>query len=217
MTVTYPYPLSRLNDILSIDSVVWDIQRNDEMSGSGDGRIWPAELAPPLWTGDVFLTTGYHSALKQVAAIIRKLHGAQEALFLCDPLSLYPQSDPAGSILGANVVTIGAIAANRSSFSLTGLPANYRITVGDKMSITYGADPPRYAFLEASETIDANGSGVTAQIGVFPFVPAGVAADAVVDLKKPPCKCIVVPGSHRPGTAKGAFTQGAGFKVIQKK
>lgn len=217
MAVTYPYPLSRLNDVLAIDSVVWDIQRNDEMSGSGDGRVWPAELAPPLWTGAVTLTTGYHAALKQVAAIIRKLHGAQEALFLCDPLSLYPQYDPAGTILGANVVTIGSIASNRSSLSLVGLPANYHITVGDKMSIAYGSAPTRYAFIEASETIIANGSGVTAQIGVFPFVPSGIVADAVVDLKKPACKCIIVPGSHNPGTAKGVFTQGAGFKVIQKK
>ncbi|MGI0527293.1 hypothetical protein [Rhizobium giardinii] len=217
MTITYPYSLGRLNDLLSIDSVIWDIQRNDEMSGSGDGRVWSVELAPPLWTGDVTLTAGSHASLKQIAAIIRKLHGSQEALFLCDPLSLYPQYDPTGAILGSSVVTIGAIASDRSSLSLAGLPSNYRITVGDKMSIAYGAGLTRCAFLEASETKTANGSGITAQIAVFPFIPAGVADGAEIVLIKPACKCIIMPGTHNPGTAKGAFTQGAGFKVIQKK
>jgi hypothetical protein len=149
--------------------------------------------------------------------MIRKLHGAQEAMMLYDPLSKYPQYDPTGSILGSSVVTIGAIAANRSSLSLSGLPANYRITVADKMSIAYSSGPTRFAFLEASETITANGSGVTGQIAVFPFVPTGVAADAGVTLKKPACKCIVLPGSHNPGTASELFTEGATFKVIQKK
>src|SRR4051812_13620834 len=110
MTVTYPYPLPFLADLLSIESVTWDIQRNDELSGSGDGRVWQAELAPPLWTGNVSLNIGYHNDLKQIAAKIRKLHGAQNSFFLCDPLSEYPQLDPDGSILGASVVRVGAIA-----------------------------------------------------------------------------------------------------------
>ncbi|CAN7447249.1 hypothetical protein LJR235_002874 [Pararhizobium sp. LjRoot235] len=217
MTVSYPYSLAFFADKLDIASVIWDIQRNDEMSGTGDGRVWQAELAPPLWIGTVTLNRKLSAELKQIAAMVRKLHGAQEALMLYDPLSRYPQYDPTGSILGSSVVTIGSIAANRSSLSLVGLPANYRITVGDKMSIAFGAGQTKFAFLEASETITANGSGTTTQIAVFPFVPTGVAAGAEVVLKKPACKCIIVPGSHNPGTAAELFTDGAGFKVIQKK
>lgn len=217
MAVTFPLAVSALADKLKIRSVVFDIKRNDEMSGSGDGRLWQAELAPPLWTADITLRTDFNDAMKQIAAIIRKLNGSQEAFFLYDPISKYPQYDPTGSILGSSVPTILSIATNRSSFSITGLPANYRITIGDKISIPYGSNPTRYAFLEASETITANGSGVTGQIALFPNVPIGVANGAAITLKKPACKMVLVPGSHNPGTAQLPFTENASFKAIQKK
>ena len=75
----------------------------------------------------------------------------------------------------------------------------------------------RFAFLEVSETVTANGSGVTGQIEVFPHVPTGVAAGQGVTLKQPACKVIIQPGSHNPGTAQNVLTEGATFKVIQKK
>lgn len=104
MAIVYPYPLPMLADRLAIASVVWDIQRNDEMSGSGDGRVWQAELAQPLWTADVVLSDDPHNDVKQIAALIRRLHGSQESFMLYDPLSMYPQADPKGTALGANVV-----------------------------------------------------------------------------------------------------------------
>lgn len=217
MAISFPLSTAVLADKLKIKSVVFDIKRNDELSGTGDGRVWQAELAPPLWTAEIVLRTDYNDALKQIAAIIRKLNGSQEAFFLYDPISKYPQYDPTGSILGANTPVIGSISSGRNSLSLSGLTANYRITVGDKMAIPYGSGPTRYAFLEASETITANGSGVTGQIEVFPFVPLGVSNGAAVTLKKPACKMILMPNSHNPGTAQLPFTENAGFQAIQKK
>ncbi|MBB3288154.1 MULTISPECIES: hypothetical protein [unclassified Rhizobium] len=221
MTVIYPYSLSAFADLLKIASVVWDVQRNDELSGIGDGRIWQAELAPPLWTGTVTLVPMLNQAAKQIAARIRKLHGAQEALFLYDPLSQYPQADIGGVTLGASAVKVSSVGGNFDTLALKGLPANYVLTVGDKMQIAYGANPMRYAFLEVSETVAANGAGVTASFGVFPFVPTGIVADLAVTLIKPACKCVIVPGSANPGTAGGSngggVTTGLTFKVIQKK
>lgn len=217
MAITFPLATSVLADKLKIKSVVFDIKRNDELSGSGDGRLWQAELAPPLWTAEVALRTDFNDAAKQIAAILRKLNGSQEAFFLFDPISKYPQYDPTGSILGSNTVTIGSIDSTRKSLSLTGLPAGYVITIGDKMSISYSSNPTRFAFLEASETITANGSGVTGQIELFPSVPIGINAGAVVTLKKPICKMILMPGTHNPGTAQLPHTENAGFQAIQKK
>ena len=82
MAVSYPYSLPAFADLLKISSIVWDIQRNDELSGSGDGRVWQAELAPPLWTGTVTLADMYNAEAKQIAARIRKLHGAQAGFHL---------------------------------------------------------------------------------------------------------------------------------------
>lgn len=217
MAFVFPLAPSALADKIRIKSVTFDIKRNDELSGSGDGRIWQAAMAPPLWTADISLRTDYNDSLKQIAAIIRKLNGSQEAFFLYDPTSKFPQYDPDGSILGPNVVTIASIGGNRQSLSLSGLPANYRITVGDKMSMPYGSGPTRFAFLEASETITANGAGTTGQIEIFPFVPIGVTAPATVTLIKPVCKMILMPGTHKPGTAQNPLTDNAGFQAIQKK
>ncbi|MCV9997322.1 hypothetical protein OE766_03600 [Pararhizobium sp. YC-54] len=217
MTITYPYSLATFADKLRISSVIWSIQRGDEMSGSGDGRFWQAELTPPLWMAEVTLTELGNDAAKQIAALIRKLHGAQEAFFLYDPVSQFPQADKKGLFLGSSVVTVGAVGGSRRTLSLLGLPGGYVLTLGDKIQIPYGSDPTRYAFLEISETVAANGSGVTGQFEVFPHVPTGVGPDQSVILKRPACKVIVQPGSHNPGTAQNIMTEGATFKVIQKK
>ena len=49
------------------------------------------------------------------------------------------------------------------------------------------------------------------------LVPTGFAAGLGVTLLLPACKCLVMPGSHNPGTASGPITSGATFKIIQKK
>lgn len=217
MTITYPYSLANFADRLKISGITWDIKRNDELSGLGSGQFFQAELAPPLWVGDVMLDARDSDELKQIAALIRKLHGAQETFFLYDPLSKYPQADPTGALLGSNVVKVSAVGASWDSLSLKGLPAGYILTLGDKLQVTYGSAPVRYAFLEVSETVSADGSGVTAQFEVFPHVPVGVAMDNVVTLKRPACRVAVQPGSHNPGKARHTITEGAAFKVIQKK
>ncbi len=218
MAITYPYPVSFLADRLNIETVTWDIKRNDELSGSGDSRIWQAELAAPLWTGDVTLNVGYHDDLKQIAALIRKLHGAQEQFFLYDPLSKYPQLDPTGSILGASAVRVNSVGTGGRTISLRGLPAGYVLTLSDKMQIAYASSPIRNAFLEVSDLIvTADGSGATGQFEIFPNVPTGVAANDIVTLAKPACKVFIMPTSHNPGSASGLMTTGATFKVMEKR
>lgn len=216
MAITFPLSVAALADKLKIKSVIFDIKRNDEMSGSGDGRLWQAELAPPLWTAEISLRTDYNDALKQIAAIIRKLNGSQEAFYLYDPISKYPQYDPTGSILSGASPAVLAIAAGRNALSLNFLPANYRITLGDKLCIPYGS-PVKYAFVEASETVTANGSGVTGMMEIFPNLPIGLGAGGAVILSKPFCKMILMPGTHNPGTAQLPFTENASFQAIQKK
>lgn len=217
MAITYPYPVSFLADRLNIEAVIWDIKRNDELSGSGDGRVWQAELAPPLWTGDVKLNIGRNASLKQIAALIRKLHGAQEQFYLYDPLSKFPQADPDGSILGFASVRIDSIGTGGRTVSLSGLPANYVLTLADKVQIYAAANPARTRFIELSENASANGAGVTGQIEVFPHIGPGFVANDPVRLKQPACKVFIMPTSHNPGSASGLMTTGAAFKVMEKR
>lgn len=217
MPVSYPYPLSFLSDVLPVLSVVWDIRRNDQLSGSGDGRVWQAELAPPLWTATIMLAIQTNADAEEIAAKIRKLHGSQEAFFLVNPASPFPKADPEGLLLGGAVVQVNSISAGRDAISLKGLPAGYKLRPSDKMAIPYGSSPTRYAFLEVSEPVTASGSGIAATFSVFPHVPTGVAVNDAVTLAKPYAKMILMPGSHQPGTAGLVVTEGAGFQAVQKK
>ncbi|MBP0439430.1 hypothetical protein [Tianweitania sediminis] len=206
-------PLSYLNDRLKVSSVSWDIQRNDEFSGVGEGRFWQAELATPLWVGTIQLATEHFHLVKQNAALIRSLHGAQEPFLLCDPQSVYPQADPTGAVLGARSVSVNSVGSDRQSLSLKGLAPNYRLTIGDKIQVTFG---DRYAFLECTATVQASSGGTTPSFAVFPHVPVGVVANSAVALIKPACRVVIYPESHNPGTARRHMGWDAGFKVIQK-
>lgn len=208
-------PLTSLADLLQIDSVVFDIQRNDEVSGTGDGRIWQAELADPLWTAEVSLQTGYKDDLKRVAAIIRGLRGAQESFLLYDPQSLFPHSDPDGSILGASEVLVASIPVGRRKMSLTGLPAGYKLTAGDKGQIIF-ATTQNY-FFEFSEDAEADGDGETGDIAVFPDVPVGIVGNEPIILTQPACRMIIMPGTHKPGTSDVLMTTGAGFSCVERR
>jgi hypothetical protein len=212
MAVSYPYTLPVLADRLKIQKVSWSIQRNDEMSGGGDGRVWQAELAPPLWMATIELCEMDLDQAEAVAALIRKLHGAQESFLLYNPARKYPAADPTGALLGSAYVTVAAVGGN--TISLAGLPAGYMVSLGDKMSITYAG--ARVAFLEASETVAANGAGATGAIEVFPHVPVGVQAGQAVTLVRPACKCFIMPGTHNPGSGSKMTVTGAGFKALQR-
>lgn len=217
MAPVYPYSLAYFAEQLRIQTVVWDVQRSDAMSGQGSGRIINVELAPPLWIGTVALTILTIDEARQIAAKIRKLHGSQEAFLLYDPMSKFPQRDPQGVALTGRAISIGAISENRDGLSLAGLPAGFVLLPGDKMSVAYGPDQNRVAFLEVSEPVQASPTGLTPEFGVFPHVPTALAAGQAVTLIKPPCKCVIFPGSHNPGTGQRMHVEGAGFKVIQKK
>ncbi|NEI70952.1 hypothetical protein GR212_15315 [Rhizobium lusitanum] len=218
MTIVTPYSFADFADRLNIETVIWDIQRNDESSGTGDGRVWTAELAPPLWLATINLKQCSADQAKQAAARIRKLQGSRLAFFLYDPLSRFPQADPDGARLGQNAVTINSLGADNASLSLAGLPPGYVLTVGDKLSFIFGSSVQRYAFHEISETVTAGSNGKTPEFGIFPNLAVGSATGISVALIKPFCKCVLFPGSHNPGTTGvDHTTTGATFKAIQKK
>lgn len=217
MAYSYPLALPVLADRLKIASVTWDIQRNDELSGSGDARVWTAELNDPLWTADVELANDKDFNLEQVSAIVRKLYGAQESFFLYHPKRKYPRSDPTGSILGSSTVLVHSIGSNNKSLRLKGLPAGYVLTLTDKSQIVYSSGTRNF-FAEVSEDTTAAGDGITPEFEIFPHVPTGLAVNDPVTLKKPACKMFIIPGSFRPGLIdRRDVASGAGFKVMERR
>lgn len=208
-----PIALSAIFDLLPIASVEWDIERSDEFSGVGSGDLWQAEVADPFWAANVTLGRGLNDELKRAAARIRRLDGARQSFMLCDPISLYPQADPTGTIIGSANVTVRAVASDRNIAQLQGFPNGYTLTVGDKLQFTQGA-MQRFFEVSASAVAAAGGN---MDVTVFPRLPLALAAGAVINLKKPACPVIIQPKSHKPGVARRSVTEGAGFRVLQKK
>ncbi len=210
-------PRSYLSDRFKWKPFKWDVQRNDQYSGSGDGRVWQAQLAPPLWRATVEHRRMLNTEAEQMDAAIRALRGAEQAFLLASPLFCGPKRDPAGTIHGDRLVTISSISSSRDVISLSGLPGGYRLTMGDKLSVRYWVSPDLYYFGEISADVTASGGGVASSVQVFPRLPSGVVPANPVVLIKPVCKVIIVPGSYKVGTVDGRFTAGGKFDVIQKK
>lgn len=91
------------------------------------------------------------------------------------------------------------------------------MAIGDKIQITDSSDSAKTGFFEFVSDGEANGDGEMAAISVFPNLPAWATTGDTVALGNPACKCVVVPGSHNPGTQSGRHVTGQTFQVIQKK
>lgn len=209
-------PLSYLNDILCIESIVFNVMRNDELSGTGDGRIWQAELAPPLWDCTVNVAPNYHDDAKQVAARIRALEGSKEPFLLVDPISKTPQSDKAGAFSDM-VNTIISISSNGKLISINGFPPNFKLTFGDKFSIIYGSNRDKYSFHEVAGEVSANANGQITNIPVFPFIPPSIIVNDVATFYDAPCKMVIYPDTFHAGTSTSHITSGLTFRAIQKR
>lgn len=213
--VTFPYTLAYFYDKLHIATGQMTIQRNDQFSGMGGGQFWQAELAPPLWTIEPTLGALIQREAVSINAIIRALDGGQQSFYFCDPAALYPAYDPTGSILGSSAPKVSSLGSGLHSIAISGLPANYKLTAGDKLQIN--STGGKTSFHEVGEDITAAGTGITGQVRLTPAVPVNVLVNDAIILKKPAALMRIYPESHTPGTNDGVNTVGIGFKAIQRK
>lgn len=211
MALADVYPLAFLSDLLAPrGDCQFSLRRFDEQSGSGDGRFWTARLAGPLWEVSLSLSPRRRDAAAEISAKIRALDGMRRQ-FLFEDKSYSPAS---GGVSGASV-RVASINADRTAIALNGLPVGYRVTAGDRMSIAWGSG--RYFFAEFVETVTANGSGITPQAAIMPYLPQGIAASAAVEMTRPRLKVIVPPGGFTPFTdIPGRLSQGASLTMLQK-
>lgn len=212
--LTYPYSLAFLADLLDIDSVTFDIERNDSVSGQGTGQIIGVELAPPLWYAEVSLNPAYLHEGEILAAKMRALRGVMGTFYLTDPRKQYPMEDPTGSILGASDILITAKGANNNTLSLDGFPVGYKLTPGDKFCVPYSGGG--LFFGEFSNYATANGLGEISAVPVFPHIPLAVTVGSELTLAKPFVKMALDVKGWQPGASSGLHTGGQKFRAIQK-
>lgn len=208
MALTEPYPLAFLSSILRIASCQFDQLRFEEASGSGGGQRWAAEMDDPLWQVTIALANCNWPLAREVNAKVVAL-GSMKSMLFADPRYM----PAAGGSPGAGA-TIGSISAARNAIALAGLPAAYRVTAGDRLSINSGG--VSLYFGEFAETLVANGSGQTAQISINPPLPQSLAAGAAVALGAPVLRARV--GSYTPYAWQlGDYGSGASLTLVQRR
>lgn len=209
MTITFPYTLENFASLLKYDSATIDLRRGDEVSGTGDGRYWSAELHRPLWTALIPLATVRAAEARSANARVRALDGMRRQFAFSDPV----YTTPAGGALGGATVTISAIGTDRGRISLAGLPPAYRFAAGDYFSVVHGSG--RVYFGEFSEDGVASGGGAVASIEIRPYLSLGIAVGASVRLIRPIFHAVIQ--SFTPYTInKDGSGSGASITLLQK-
>ncbi|MER5171585.1 hypothetical protein [Thioclava kandeliae] len=202
MTVTYPYPLSWLSDVLRISEATMRIERQEETSGAGTGQYWAAELADPLWTAVVPLSARSSDEARSIDAALNMLGSNKVMLF----------ADPSYEGIDASGVTLSAFNADRTAITLSGLASGQVVKRGQRLSVAYGAN---VWFAEFGENVMANESGVLGAVSIYPYPPMTLTVGVEVELAKPFLKMMIADRSaftHQPG----AFGQGATLTLRQK-
>ena len=211
MALSYPYALDFLAKCLIGPEIPLVLQRFDEMSGSGDGRFWAAQLASPLWGASYSLYAKHPAHAREINAKVNALDGVSKTFLWCDPYYPGPAS---GVTAGLGSVTVSAIRADRGAIALTGLPSGFTLTAGDFVSITFSSG--RVYFGQFAEGGNANASGVLAQRELRPYLPQGIATGATVQLVRPYFKAIVT--EYQPfANYRGNWGQSASISILQKR
>lgn len=212
MALSFPYALDFLAKCLTGDRVSLDLRRNDEMSGSGDGRFWAAELSRPLWTAQINLHAKQAAHAREINAKVWALDGSSKTFLFGDPAYKGPAS---GMTTGLGSVTVSSIRADRGAISLSGLPPGFVASAGDYLSINFGTG--RVYFGALAEGGTANGSGVLASREIRPYLPMTITTGATVELVRPRFKAIIPPGGFTPfANFRGRWGDSASIQVLQK-
>lgn len=210
------FPLSRddFYRTLKVASVDFSAPVSQQLSGVGDGTIIRHSLGPTLWEGTVRLAPSYHADAIQVEAMLARLEEPGTSFFAYDPRVIGPRFDPKGDALDGLLVEIEE--ASGREVRLRGLPAGFEMHRGDMVSFVYQNNGPRYALHRVFQGATANASGVTPEIEVVPPVRFGVVSGDPVELVRPYCKAVMIPGSVSYGSGRPVITDGATFSFRQQ-
>lgn len=227
MALVFPYPLAFLNDQLRSTDVSFSLATNQEMSGSGDGRVWASDLMRPLWTVGISLGMVYMPFAREIDAKVRALGQGRRSFLFADP-SYWPTS----GVYPGNTVAVNALSSDRTAIRLKNLPAAYRIYPGDRLSIAYGSGLYYFGeFVEGDATVVADPdvqrpvvpgvepakSRTTVELAVNPPLPFGVAVDSPVELLRPVIRAVVAPQGYKPYSAvRHNIAGGASLSLLQK-
>ena len=190
MTVTYP-----INLLPGFPgwTTGFDLRWRQEQSTQASGRVLVKDMGAPLWTLRATTKPLKPNDLDYWRARLTSLENGLQQFWAYPMSRCFPQSYPNGSWPTGGAfngsAVLSAINANRKAITLQALPAGFKITAGDYVSIAGDLH-------QAMENATANGSGISGEFEVRPHIWPDVTAPAPgVLVKQPACLMAIVPGS----------------------
>jgi hypothetical protein len=163
-----------------------------EQSRSANGRTYIKDLGAPLWSATFQSRQLRPNALDEWRARISALDNGEQTFLGWSPSRFYPIAYPNGSwptgTAFSGICQLAAMPTARA-ISLKGLPAGFRLSVGDHLQIG-GVD--LHMVLEER---GADSSGNTAQFEIRPFLWPTAVVNAAVRVVRPACLMSIVPDS----------------------
>lgn len=216
MTLQFPLALADFWDQLPMASCRMDPVEFVETSGVASGQTLSRELAPTIWRGTVGLGAMTTDEMADIMPLIDLAQRTGSSFMACDKYRAWPALDPMGNVLGASVVTIDAVSANRRELILKGLPPNYQLRRGDMIGVQWGASPVRYGLHRIVVSADADATGRTGWNEVTPAYQAALQPNSPASLARPAIKAVIDPGSVQRGARQGnGLHAGIGFAFSQ--
>lgn len=174
----------------------FELRYRQEQSRTAGGRTLVKDMGSPLWQLAAQTKVLRPNELDYWRARLAALENGLKT-FWGYPLSrTYPISYPKGSWPTAGAfdgvsASLASINANRRAVAVGDLPAGFKLSVGDFISIDGDLH-------QAMEAATANGSGLTPQFEIRPHLWPDMAIGfpaPVVSVYRPACLMAVVPGS----------------------
>lgn len=216
MALSFPLSTANFMDLLQVQQMRMDTPEQVEVNQTGGGEILRADLAPMLWKGEVRLGVQTRKEAADADVLLDLLRPAGRSFYAYDTRRPAPLLDPKGLILGANTPTIHSLVAGGRELRLQGLPVGYVLSRGDYLAFDYGTAPIRRALHRVvDKTVTAAGTGITPVFEVSPPIRAGASAATWVQLIKPSCKAVIIPGSVDKGTSLRVITRDMTFQFQQ--
>lgn len=208
MSITFP--LTSLFTDHTIKTQDFKIFSRQEFSRTAGGMIVAKDYSRGLWMASFSSVVMNYADSMDLQALLQTLDGSVQMFEAHDTRRPYPRAHSSG-VFGDTGV-INSINANRKALTISGLDANFTLSRGDMFSFVHVSGGR--SLHEVSETVQANGSGLTPEFECRPHLPDEAIPSMAVTLKKPVCNMLIEPQSVE--YTEGASTLGTiTFKAVQ--
>lgn len=167
MALSFPLAFNDFMALIGLEDGTFTLQRNDQVSGLGNGQPLNAELASPLWKFDGQTIAMKNDDAEALAAIFELLEAPGRDFYVANPRKMAPREDKnlgklnftdylhtskpwgdgliwndampwGGAFPPPSAVQVSSIGSNNREVALKGLPEGYVLSRGDMLAIEYG-------------------------------------------------------------------------------